>query len=108
MLGFMNRGFASLPMADAMEALADDPSVVLIDVRTPEEYRQGHIPGSASLPLNQADELESVVADKDAKIFAYCLSGARSRAACRAFAAMGYRNVTDIGGIANYAGPIAR
>ncbi|NLG24896.1 MAG: rhodanese-like domain-containing protein [Clostridiales bacterium] len=104
----MNKGFSSLSMNEAMEACAADPSIRLIDVRTPEEYRDGHIPGSELLPLDRADDVGALVPDKDARLFVYCLSGARSRAACRAFAAQGYKNVTDIGGILGYSGPVAR
>ena len=108
MLGLFEKKFTSLSMPEAQRTMKADTSITLIDVRTPEEYSSGHIPGSLSLPLDRADEIVNLVADKSARIFVYCLSGARSRAACRAFAAEGYKNVTDIGGIASYSGALAR
>lgn len=73
---------------------------VLLDVRTPEEYEELHIPNSVSLPLAQLKSgIGKVVSDKAAEIIVYCLSGARAATACRQLAAMGYANVSNMGGI---------
>ena len=54
---------------------------MLLDVRTPEEYRSGHIPGSRNLPLQTIDSVSTVVENKDTSLYVYCQSGARSRQA---------------------------
>ena len=84
------------------------PGAVLLDVRTSEEYRGGHIPGSKNVPLQVIDKVVSVVENKDTMLYVYCQSGARSRQATRILQGMGYTNVNNIGGIAAYSGKVAR
>ena len=81
---------------------------VLLDVRTPEEYRSGHIPGSKNIPLQTIDRVGSVAENKDTTLYVYCQSGARSRQAAGMLKQMGYTNVNNIGGIAAYAGKVER
>ena len=80
--------------------------VDLLDVRTPQEYREGHIPGSQNVPLQQLDKVEEVTENKDTVLYVYCRSGARSRQAVSLLQAMGYTNVHNIGGIAAYSGKV--
>ena len=79
---------------------------VLLDVRTPQEYREGHIPGSQNVPLQQLDKVEEVTESKDTVLYVYCRSGARSRQAVSLLKHMGYTNVHNIGGIAAYSGKV--
>ena len=81
---------------------------VLLDVRTPDEYRQGHIPGSKNIPLQSINKVTGVIDNKAIPIFVHCLSGARSRQASAILQQMGYTNVKDIGGISAYAGKVER
>lgn len=79
---------------------------VLVDVRTVQEYREGHIPESRNVPLQQLDRIASVAKDKDTQLFVYCYSGSRSRQAASILRQMGYANVKNIGGIAAYSGKV--
>ena len=81
---------------------------VLLDVRTPQEYREGHIPGSKNVPLQQLDKISSVTDNRDVLMFVYCYSGGRSRQATALLQHMGYTNVQNIGGIAAYSGKVER
>ena len=81
---------------------------VLLDVRTPEEYRQGHIPGSKNVPLQSIDKVADMIDNKATPIFVHCLSGARSRQAASILQQMGYNNVKYIGGISAYTGKVER
>lgn len=105
---FIKEKFASLPMTKAIMELKQDRSILLIDVRTPEEYAAGHIPNSKNIPLQQAEQIQTYFPDQDSRIFVYCLSGARSRSACGIFAKLGYHNITNIGGINAWNGSIER
>ncbi len=82
------------------------PNAVLLDVRTSDEYREGHIPGSKNIPLQSIDKVNGMVDNKATPIFVYCLSGGRSRQAAAMLRQMGYANVKNIGGISAYAGKV--
>lgn len=89
---------------DARALLKTQPATLLVDVREPEEYKEGHIPGSLLLPLNRIEaEAPQKLAQKDAVIIVYCRSGARSNRAAQQLTKMGYPNVNDMaGGILNW------
>jgi phage shock protein E len=75
---------------------------VLLDVRSPEEYADGHLPGSVNLPLNR---LAAIDLDKRTPLFVYCLSGARSARACAWLEKNGYA-AENIGGLVSYHGKL--
>jgi len=86
----------------------DTNEAVLLDVRTPQEYREGHIPGSKNVPLQQLDKIGSVADNKNIPLFVYCYSGGRSRQAVSVLQHMGYSNVQNIGGITAYSGKVEK
>ena len=86
----------------------ENPGAVLLDVRTEQEYREGHIPGSKNVPLQQLDKINSLAENKDIPLFVYCHSGARSRQAVSLLQHMGYSSVQNIGGISAYRGKVER
>ena len=81
---------------------------VLLDVRTPQEYQSGHIPGSVNAPLQTLGGKDTLPPNRDAPLFVYCYSGARSSQAVRLLTQMGYTNTKNIGGIAAYTGKVER
>ena len=81
---------------------------ILLDVRTSQEYADGHIPGSKNVPLQTIDKVASLAENKDTALYVYCQSGARSRQATGILQHMGYTNVNNIGGMAAYSGRVAR
>lgn len=76
----------------------------LVDVREPEEFRNGHIPGAINEPLST---IANTTLPKDKPLYLYCLRGTRSLRATGILKKMGYK-VKSIGGIASYKGPIER
>lgn len=80
----------------------------LIDVRTPEEFAGGHIPGAINIPLQQIDQAAAIVPDKATPLFVYCMSGARSAQAVSDLKRMGYTDARNIGGIGSWRGEIER
>jgi len=88
---------------DVIEMVRSNKDIILVDVRTPEEYREKRIPGSVLLPdyeiRNRASE---VIPDKNARIVVYCRSGRRSAEAAKVLKDMGYENVYDLGGIIDW------
>lgn len=91
---------------DAQEAksiIDADKDVIILDVRTEEEYNQGHISNSVLITdANLKDEIEDKIPNKDAKILVYCRSGRRSAASAKLLIEMGYTNVYDFGGIIDW------
>jgi rhodanese-related sulfurtransferase len=75
---------------------------VVIDVRTVQEYKAGHVQGSTNVPLDQLKEqIASVASNKNTPIMVHCQSGRRSAQAKKTLIAMGYSNVEDLGSLAH-------
>lgn len=86
--------------AEAKKRLELEKGIILLDVRTNEEYLENHIPKSTLLPLLVlAKEASKKLPDQQATIFVYCRSGNRSKAAVRMLVKQGYTNVLNLGGI---------
>ena len=100
--------FKQANINDGLQEYRNTRGAVLLDVRTPDEYRQGHVPGSKSVPLQQLDKVNSIVKNKNIPLFVYCYSGSRSRQAVSVLQRMGYKDVRNIGGIVSYRGKVER
>ena len=100
--------FQSTDINAGVEQFLHTKNAILLDVRTEEEYREGHIEEGINIPLQKIAEISKRVPDKEHAIFVHCLSGARSVRAKEALRQMGYNNVVDIGGINGYKGKIVR
>ncbi|MFN8641412.1 MAG: molybdopterin-synthase adenylyltransferase MoeB [Candidatus Binatia bacterium] len=84
---------------EVRQRLSNGGGYRLIDVREKEEYREGHLPGSVSVPRGFLDmRIEEVVPDKGAPIILYCAGGTRSLLAGRTLREMGYANVVSMSG----------
>lgn len=94
--------YVKISPKDAKEIMDNEESIVL-DVRTKDEYDQGHIEGAVLLPVDEiSSKAEEVLKDKKAKILVYCRSGNRSATAAKTLIKMGYENVLDFGGIIDW------
>ena len=70
---------------------------IVIDVRSPQEYREGHIDGAISIPEYEIKKkIENIVLDKDKNIVVYCSSGGRSKKAQKVLKKLGYQNVYNL------------
>jgi len=89
--------------AEDAKDIIDSEDVIVLDVRTPEEYKEGHIESAVLLPVNDIkDKAGEVLTNKDAKILVYCRSGNRSATAAKELIEMGYTDVYDFGGIMSW------
>ncbi len=100
--------FRTPDINSGVEKFRSTENAALIDVRTAEEYAQGHVPGSINIPLSEIESIGEYVSDLSAPLFVYCLSGARSGRAVSYLQSEGYSNVTNIGGIGSYGGEVER
>ena len=88
--------------ADAIRLL-DAHEAVAVDVREPDEYAVGHIPGARLLPLGQVlTRAAEVLPDKNAVWLVYCHTGRRSADAVQKLESLGYTNLRDLGGILSW------
>ncbi|QMT31732.1 rhodanese-like domain-containing protein [Alysiella filiformis] len=72
--------------------------VVLIDVRTADEFKDGHLADATNIPHDQiAQRIAETGADKDSEIHLYCRSGNRSEQALQTLKGMGFTNVKNLG-----------
>jgi rhodanese-related sulfurtransferase len=86
--------------AEEAKKIIEVEDVVILDVRTGEEYKEGHIKDSVLLPVTEIpDKVKNIIPDKETKILVYCRSGNRSATAAKTLLDMGYKNVIDFGGI---------
>jgi len=95
-----SRGVAihRLSPADADKLLAEG-GVLLLDVRTPKEFQDGHIPSAKSFPMmGFSERLKELPKDKTQPVLVYCGTGIRSAKAARVLYGEGYRDVYDLSG----------
>ena len=70
---------------------------MIIDVRSPQEYNEGHIGGSILIPEYEINKTaKKIIDDEDMTIVVYCSSGARSKKAQKKLKSMGYQNVYNL------------
>ncbi len=96
--------YEQITQIKAKEIMDSGEEYILLDVRTKEEFDDGHIEGAILIPDFEIEErAETELPDKDALILVYCRSGRRSKNAASILAALGYTNVREFGGINNWA-----
>lgn len=96
-------GYTHIDMETAKKMMANDDGHVIVDVRSQEEYNEGHIPGAIVIPNESiGTEQPKELPDLEQVILVYCRSGNRSRQASQKLADMGYTNVYEFGGIKDW------
>ena len=88
---------------EAKKLMDSERDYVILDVRTQEEYDQGHIPGAVLIPDYEIKQsAQDILPDKDQLILVYCRSGRRSKNAAQVLAELGYTNIKEFGGILDW------
>ncbi len=91
--------------ASEAQSMMEDQDVVIVDVRTAQEYADGHVPGAINIPVEGiGNEKPSELDDVDAELIVYCRTGVRSKQASDKLIGLGYRHVNDMGGIVDWTG----
>jgi phage shock protein E len=85
-------GTINITSTEAKALLAKNKQVVLLDVRTPEEFRQAHLRGALLIPLAELQKRVSEI-PRDRPLLVYCAVGARSSTAAGILASKGYREI---------------
>ena len=95
--------YVNITAEEAKEIIDSEEGYIILDVRTQEEYDQGHIPGAIVISHEEITEkAEDVLTDKEQLILVYCRSGRRSKIAAEALVELGYTNIKEFGGIIDW------
>ena len=95
--------YVSITAEEAKRIMDTEEGYIILDVRTQEEYDEGHIPGAIVISHEEITEkAEKVLTDKDQLILVYCRSGRRSKLAAEALVELGYTNIKEFGGIIDW------
>ena len=97
--------FRHVSMDEAISMMEKESNYIILDVRTPEEFSEKHIPNAINIP-NETIGTEEIpdLPDKDQLILVYCRSGNRSKQASEKLVKLGYTNIVEFGGINDWTG----
>lgn len=97
--------YTQISMEQAITMMEEEKDYIILDVRTPEEFAEKHIPNAINVPNETIGTEEiSEFPDKEQLILVYCRSGNRSKQASEKLVALGYNNVYEFGGINSWPG----
>lgn len=100
-------GYQQISQEEAMQMMESEDDYIILDVRTPKEFAEGHIPEAVNIPNESiGNDISNTLKDKNQILLVYCRSGNRSKQASLKLAMMGYTNVFEFGGIITWPGEI--
>ena len=101
------QSYRQINMDEAIAMMEAESDYIILDVRTPEEFGEKHIPGAINV-ANETIGSEEIpeLPDKDQLILVYCRSGNRSKQASEKLVALGYTNIIEFGGINDWPGEV--
>ena len=99
--------YRQISMDEAVTMMAQETGYIILDVRRPDEYADGHSPNAINVPNESigTDEIPELP-NKDQLIMVYCRSGRRSKEASAKLVKLGYTNIVEFGGILDWKGEI--
>ena len=99
------QSYRQINMDEAIAMMEAENDYIILDVRTPEEFSEKHIPGAINV-ANETIGSEEIpeLPDKDQLILVYCRSGNRSKQASEKLVKLGYTNIVEFGGINSWPG----
>ena len=97
--------YRQISMDEAITMMQKENDYIILDVRTPEEFAEKHIPDAINIP-NETIGTEEIpeLPDKEQLILVYCRSGNRSKQASEKLVRLGYTNIVEFGGINDWPG----
>jgi len=97
--------YRQIGMDEAIAMMEEESNYIILDVRTPEEFADKHIPDAINIP-NETIGTQEIpeLPDKAQLILVYCRSGNRSKQASDKLVRLGYTNVVEFGGINDWPG----
>lgn len=97
--------YKQISMDEAVTMMEEETDYIILDVRTPEEFAEKHIPNAINVPNeNIGNDDIPELPNKDQMILVYCRSGNRSKQASEKLVKLGYTNIYEFGGINDWTG----
>ena len=107
--GSSSSGYRQISMDEAVKLMRNEKDYIILDVRRPDEFAEGHIPGAINVPNEEIGTAEiAELPDKSQMILVYCRSGRRSKEASEKLVKLGYTNIVEFGGILDWKGEIEK
>ena len=107
LLSSCGSSYTRISQDEAMQMMQEQTDYLIVDVRRPDEFAEGHIAGAINVPNEDiTDGMPELLPDKDQVLLIYCRSGNRSKEASKKLADIGYTNVYEFGGINTWKGEI--
>ena len=107
--GGATNSYRQISMDEAVKMMKDEKDYIILDVRRPDEYAEGHIPGAINVPNEEIGTVKiAELPDKSQLILVYCRSGRRSKEASEKLVKLGYTNIVEFGGILDWKGEIEK
>lgn len=99
--------YREITMDEAVDMMARENGYIILDVRRPDEFAEGHIPNAINVPNETIGTAEiPQLPRKDQLILVYCRSGRRSKEAAAKLVQLGYTSIVEFGGILDWKGEI--
>lgn len=97
--------YRQITMNEAASIMKSEKDYIILDVRRPDEFSEGHIPNAINVPNEIIGTSEiSELPNKNQLILVYCRSGRRSKEASQKLVDLGYTNIVEFGGILDWSG----
>ena len=107
--GSSSSGYRQISMDEAVKMMKDEKNYIILDVRRPDEFAEGHIPGAINVPNEEIGTTDiAELPNKSQLILVYCRSGRRSKEASEKLVKLGYTNIVEFGGILDWKGEIEK
>ena len=102
-----SNSYRQISMDEAVKIMAEEHDYIILDVRTPQEFAEKHIPNAINIPNENIGTSEiPELPDKKQLILVYCRSGNRSKQASSKLVKLGYTNIVEFGGINDWHGDV--
>ena len=96
-------------MDEIVQIMNENSNYIILDVRTTQEYNEGHIPNAICIPNETiSEDIINKLPNKEQLILIYCRSGNRSKQAAQKLKKLGYTNLIEFGGIIDWAGDVVK
>ncbi|MGL6104523.1 rhodanese-like domain-containing protein [Romboutsia sp.] len=104
---FGNKQYTDINGNELQKMIKENKALLILDVRTVDEFRSGHIPNAKNIPVQELNsKVNTLEVYKDKEIVVYCASGGRSASAANILAKNGFNKIYNLGGISNYKGKL--